>query len=360
MKEYTNIYYIGSVNVIGGIETFLYELARKYKDKDLTILYSNIDSNQLYRLQKYARCIKYRGQKIKCKRAFFNNNVSIIDNIDAEEYIQILHGDYKALKWKPDTSEKINRYYAVSKSACNSFKELTGKECGVCYNPVKVDKPKRILKLISATRLTKEKGKDRIEILANALNKANIPYVWLIFTDDDKAINNPNVFYMKPRLDVRDYIAQADYTVQLSDTEAYSYTVLESLILGVPVIVTPVPSFYEQGINENNSIVIDFDMNNIPIKDIYEKEFNFTYTPRKDGWDKLLLDGKNTYQEELNKKYLVEATDEYEKNYIVDKDLNRVPLKGEQWIINQVRLKILTTDNEFNKPFVKMIKPIEK
>jgi glycosyltransferase involved in cell wall biosynthesis len=48
---------------------------------------------------------------------------------------------------------------------------------------------------------------------------------------------------MTPRLDIRDYIADADYLVQLSDTEAWSYSVLESLSLGTPVITTPIPCF---------------------------------------------------------------------------------------------------------------------
>ena len=41
------------------------------------------------------------------------------------------------------------------------------------------------------------------------------------------------------KLNIRDYIAKADYTIQLSDTEAYCYTMIESLLLNVPVIVTP-------------------------------------------------------------------------------------------------------------------------
>jgi hypothetical protein len=43
---------------------------------------------------------------------------------------------------------------------------------------------------------------------------------------------------MQPELNIRNYIADADYTVQLSDTEAYCYTMIESLLLKTPVIVT--------------------------------------------------------------------------------------------------------------------------
>ena len=69
---FTNIYYFYYLSDIGGTETFLYELAKKYHDYDLTIVYRQADPKQLARLQQYVRCVKYTGQKFKCKRAFFN------------------------------------------------------------------------------------------------------------------------------------------------------------------------------------------------------------------------------------------------------------------------------------------------
>lgn len=65
--------------------------------------------------------------------------------------------------------------------------------------------------------------------LSKLLDRENIPYIWYIFTDSGAVINNPNIIYMQPRLDIIDYIANADYLVQLSDCEAYCYSVVESL-----------------------------------------------------------------------------------------------------------------------------------
>lgn len=65
--------------------------------------------------------------------------------------------------------------------------------------------------------------------LGNILSNAGIPYLWIIFTNDSATIKNPNIIYMQPRLDIIDYIANADYLVQLSDCEAYCYSVVESL-----------------------------------------------------------------------------------------------------------------------------------
>ena len=359
--SYVNIYYIKKMNIIGGIETFLYELVKKYKNKDLIIFYNYIPDIQLNRLKKYVKCIKYTGQKIKCKRAFFNYHTDIIDNIEAEEYIEIIHADFDYFSWSPNVNLKITKYYGVSQCVCNTFTKLTGKKCELCYNPLSIEKPKKVLTLVSATRLSKEKGKERIIKLANALTNANIPYIWLIFTDDTKVINNPNICYMKPRLDIRDYIASADYVVQLSDTEAYCYTILESLSLGTPVIVTPVPSFYEQGINENNSIVIDFNMNNIPVKDIYNKTFNFTYTPKIDIWNKLLLSGKSTYSKNNKYNYIVTTTDTYQQYHVKDIKLNRIPKAGEQMQISYDRFLELMTNRSFDgKPLIRYEKKILK
>lgn len=49
---YTNIYYFKRIAAIGGIETFLNELAMKYKDIDLTIVYNEAAPEQLKRLKK--------------------------------------------------------------------------------------------------------------------------------------------------------------------------------------------------------------------------------------------------------------------------------------------------------------------
>ena len=157
--------------------------------------------------------------------------------------------------------------------------------------------------MLSATRLTSEKGKDRIIELARQLDEAQIPYLWLIFTDDTLPINNPNVIYMEPRLDITNYMASSDYVVQLSDNrEGYGFTPGESLSVGTPVIITDVDAFKEIGVNKNNGFILNLDMTNVPIKEIYEKagKFNFKYDPPKDNWNKLLIPGESNYKEELN------------------------------------------------------------
>ena len=227
---------------------------------DIAVFYKTGDLQQIKRLQKYCFCKQYKGEKIKCKKAFFNYSKDIIDNIQADEYIEIIHRDVKALgEWK--IHPKITKFIGVSKLCCDSFKEVTGKDCELIYNPIILEKPKKVLKLISATRLTKEKGKDRIKKLAELFEKARIPYLWLIFTNDVDIIKNPNIIYMKPKLDIIDYIANSDFLIQLSDDESYCYSVVEALSVGTPVLVTDLPVYHEIGLkNGENGFLVDFDL----------------------------------------------------------------------------------------------------
>lgn len=220
---YKNVFYFWHINAIGGIETFFYEMAKKYGgNHDITILYKSGDPKQIERLSKHVKVKKYNGEIIRCEKCFFNFNLEIIDKVYAKEYVQIIHGDYKAMGIKPNTHPKITKYISISELVAETFKEMTGFDSKVIYNPITIEEEqKNALFLISATRLTKEKGKNRMIKLSEELNKAGIPYFWLVFTNDTDEIDNPNIVYVKPKLDIRKYIAKADYLVQLSDNEGY-------------------------------------------------------------------------------------------------------------------------------------------
>ena len=297
-----NIVYYPILNHIGGIESFIYYLAKKYQNNDITVYHQGGHPDQINRLSQYVRVRHYNGEKIKCEKAIFNYRTDIIDNVEADEYIQVVHCDFKEatkIGYPPNINPKIQRYIAVSENVKNIFKELTGIEAELCYNPIKLDAPKKILNLISATRLSGEKGKGRMIQLANMLDAAKIPYIWTIYTNDTNAINNPNIIYRKPRLDVVDYIANADYLVQLSDTEGYPYSILESLSVGTPVIVTALPVVKEMGIeNGKNGFILDFDMTNVPLDAIYQGLPAFEYTAKKDRWGTIMAKGKSTYKKE--------------------------------------------------------------
>lgn len=353
MKELRakNFYYYSNIATIGGIETFFYQLAKKYKDKDLVLVYKSGDPKQLERISKYIECVKYDKNTIYiCEKAFFNYKIETIDSFKAKEYIVIIHGDYKSLIENNGVSRdilplhpKITKYYAVSQHAAKTFTEITGKECSVCYNPIELDYFNKTLKLISATRLTHEKGKDRMIQLIKILEDNNIPYQWTIFTNDRFHIKNKNIIYKAPTLDILKYIAEADYLVQLSDNEGYCYSIVEALCLGVPVICTPCPVFKEIGlIDKKNCFMCDYDMKNVPIQEIYQTKLDFTYTPKKDTWNDLLAPGESQFQKKKKTRVRVKATELYKQKHILDVELNKIPAPQEEWETSLYRYEYLS------------------
>ena len=119
--------------------------------------------------------------------------------------------------------------------------------------------------LISATRIpAPDKGDNELRMrkLAQMLLDAEIPYIWLNFSDG-KLQDPPRNFYNIPlTLDIQNYIQKADYLVQLSSRESFGNSVLEALINNVPVICTPIPAFIDFGVEDGvNAHIVPFDMN---------------------------------------------------------------------------------------------------
>lgn len=335
-----NVFYFNNINSIGGVESMFYYLAKKYQDWDIVIYYQTGDEEQIKRLKKYVRVKKYKGEKIVCDKAFLNYySLDFIGTVEAKEYIQIIHVDYGAVGLQFKRVDKIDRYIAVSQKIADAFKNQTGLKADVCYNPIEVDKPKKVLNLISATRLTAEKGKNRIIKLGKLLDQANIPYLWTIFTNDGEAINNPNIVYMKPRLNIINYIANADYLVQLSDDEAYCYSVIESLSVGTPVIVTDCPVYKELGlINGENAFIVDFNLKNVNVSDIYKKSLKFQYKAKEDDWSNILAKGSSQYKKDMKKIVKAQCISNF---YDAEDNLKLRTTKDKPFKVNKARAEDL-------------------
>lgn len=335
----TNLFYFQTINSIGGIETFFWNLARKYgKDYDITIIYRNGDPDQVKRLSEYVRIRKYReGEILKCKRCFVAFNADILDNVEAEEYIQMLHGDYRSIGLIPDRHPKIQKYVACSNVVKEAYEDITGDVPTVVYNPVIIDKPKKILRLVSATRLTADKGWNRMETLASILEDSGIPFVWDVYTDQNKAVTSPNIMLHRPKLNIGDYIANADYFVQLSDAEGYCYSIVESLAVGTPVIVTDIKVLPEIGVKDKvNGFVLPFDMSKIPVRAIYKGLKPFAYKPLDDKWDDILLKAPPDYEEYLKEIVTVKCRMVY-----FDLELHKMMEAGETWETTRKRAEML-------------------
>ena len=82
-----NIMYFKNVNSIGGVETFVYTLSKKY---NFEFYYKEGDPIQIERLAKNIKVRKYKGEKLVCDKFLVNYNPDIIDNVEAKEYIMMI------------------------------------------------------------------------------------------------------------------------------------------------------------------------------------------------------------------------------------------------------------------------------
>ena len=343
-----NVFFFHTMNSIGGVETFFYELAKKYhKRYDITVYYIKADERQLKRLKRYVRVVRWGGQEVECENAFFNYNLEpMISHVHAKKMYEIVHADFQLQRnIKPHIDKRIDSYIAVSKRVRESFFAVTGVNCEVCANPLTYDKTPDPLFIVSAQRMTSEKGGNRIAELVQRLDQSGIQYYWMIFTDTNKNINSPNVIYMTPRLEIRPYIQACDLFVAVSDSEGRSYYVGEKLASGSgKLLITPCPSFFEQGCNDENSIVLEFDMSNLDevvarVKAMYEdNKPKKTFKPIKvaDDWEKFLAEGKPDYKGIIF--YRVHATKLYTQNKVYDTELGYVPVEGTQFLVDGERL----------------------
>lgn len=252
------VLYRKQVQKCSGITTFIFDYVDMLKDLyDIALVTQNIDDRQQANIATHIRVITSK-QAVECDTLVM---LSILDdipeNIKAKKIIRMVHtcNTDPNYKIKDDCDDVV----FVSEAAKESFK---GKGT-VINNPIAADRKKSLL-LISASRIpASDKGdcEKRMRILANKLRTAQIPYIWLNFSDG-KISDMPEGFYnMGFNENVRSFMKNADYVVQLSDSEAYSYTILEAITVNTPVIVTPFKSTKDMNIEDGvNGYIVPYDM----------------------------------------------------------------------------------------------------
>lgn len=290
-----NVFYFHKINPIGGVESFFYYLSKVYNN--MVVYYQDGNPEQIKRLAHNIEVHKYKGP-IKCDRFFCNYGYDI--DVEANDYIHMVHYDAMNVGFTPMTNDKF-RYIGVSKVACKNFEKKTGNKCELIYNvvPIKkkgLEKYNDKLHLISCTRLSPEKGGERIEKLGNLLDSLGIDYEWTIYTNKlNRRFSSPNIILKPQSLDLYDEIEKSHWLVQLSSCESFGLSVCEALILGTPVIITDLEAFKEIGCKHGeNACICNLDMNNVDTYLIVKGIKDFKYTPPKSEWNKY-LDNKGNY-----------------------------------------------------------------
>lgn len=328
--------YVGSLHTIGGIETFIYHFARVMsRSYTVGLVIKTIPPEQSNRIGQVIPIFHYNPQtRYICDSLIALRILDTIPgNIEYEKSIRTVHACRTNPQWHipQDTDYIVN----VSQASKDSFGE-EAENAIVIHNPITKSNT-RPLMLVSATRIpAPDKGINvqRMIRLADMLETANIPFIWLNFSDG--VANHKKIINVGIQTDIQAYIAKADYLVQLSDSEAWSYSMLEALTNNVPVICCPFPSAAEmQIIDGKNGYIVPFDMNfdvrkllNIPQFD-YEYENPVIRAQWKQIFDKKLKRKKR-------KLITVEVTKDYQ-----DLKLKRFVKRGEILTVTPDRAKEL-------------------
>ena len=289
-EQYKIVLFINFLNVIGGIESFVYHFGAMFED--VTLLVGKVNDRQRKRLKEHVNVVDYDPRATYyCETLIILRILdSMPTNIFADRTVRTCHGCKTNPAWNiPQDSDYIVNVSEVSKE---SFGEQA-KEGIVIHNPIEKSEKKALI-LVSATRIPAvDKGKNevRMRMLAEMLNDAEIPFVWFNFSDGVIPNAPEGMVNMGIREDIQPYIKRADYLVQLSDSEAWSYSMLEELINKTPVICCPFGSAEEMGIKDGvNGYVVPFDMGfdvhkllNVPTV-----SFDYDLEGIKKAWEKVL------------------------------------------------------------------------
>lgn len=299
MKKKILFYY--KLFFAGGTEHSLLKLIKKlHENFDIIVAYDEEESTDdvLKEIAKYAKVVNLNkidsitaDTCIICSHPRQECFAKFGKKIIATHYYYwghiLLFETYPELVFYEDLMEKIEKYICVSESVKRDivlkYPELE-ERCEVVDNyldvkeiieksnmPVQLKIDKKKLNLVTVARVAKDKGFGRMRWLCDALDKNNVSYEWYVLgTAFKKEVleeiqgwfrENEHVHFLGYKDNVYPYIKNMDYLVLLTDREACCLVISESLILGVPCIVS---NFYgvEKQINDKvNGIILD--MNNV-------------------------------------------------------------------------------------------------
>lgn len=341
--ETANAYYFRSILAIGGIESHLYYIAQKYGKYDITVFYKDANLRQIARLRRFVRCIELKpDDRVVCENLFCCFNREILDQCEAKTKYLVLHGDYLDMNRRGQIAtenlpmdDRIDKYVGVSKHVCDAWEELTGIKAEYIGEPVVLPKEKPLY-LLSATRLSAEKGWGRMQILAKAMEQEGIDFEWFVYTNSPKRSPSPHIHFRDPMLGITGMMQMFDAYVQLSDNEGFCLSVVEALMQGLPCIVTDCPVFHEIGLDESNSVIIKHDMTDLPMDKIrnLKRLKKFKYRQPVDRWGEFLNHEESTYTPKI---VTVKATMNWVMLKLIDTEFNRIHTPDEVWTVTDER-----------------------
>lgn len=226
----------------------------------------------------------------------------VADKVNASKKVTWLH-DAK-MSWIKNVEEyfdKYNKIFCVSKSVKASFDKLypqIDNKSEVFYNLI--DKTNIIRKstefvphnfkknkfnIVSVGRLTEQKGFDIALESAKILKNRGLNFQWFVVGEGrdrkklEKKMRKLNLnnffFFLGQRANPYPYIKNGNVFVLPSRHEGYGLAVLEARVLKKPVIVSNIPVYKEQIINNKNGLISELnaeDLSNKIMKLYYDSD----------------------------------------------------------------------------------------
>ena len=350
------------VSKIGGIETFLYNFFKLLSPHyDITFVYGEADLDQLRRYRQFVKCIKFNNQKFICdKYLCASNQDNIADNVTSlsGEYIDMIHADLSAMSWKYKPHKKTTKHIAVSNIAKRSIEMQDDKPCKVIYNLLDLEEPVKPLMIMSAQRMSEEKGEVEMKMFARRLKQKEIPFIWINFTDN-KVGEEDGILFKSCVLDIQNYYGLFDYFASFSRTESYGYSLVQAMSYGLPLIVRDIPVLKELGFEDGkHGYKLEHDLSNIDEvidklakkpKCVYNKLDNYQEWINELG----ILNKYNDYIPEHYTKALVRARRKFTR--YEDSERKVIPKENEEWITTFDRAEYLEQNS-----FVDIIQKIKE
>lgn len=288
------LYYKSVVNY-NGVTSWLYNFVMAFnRDYHLVIFTINASSKIKTKFGSVCTLVEVDGTKeYKCDILLNNCPFEQIPNcIKFNKQYGIIHCDFGRFLDRDDKQfDPTIKYIAVSDVAAEGMRKYYKVDCDSIEGLMVKDRPRtsKVLHLISVTRFTSQKGFANLVKFADMLKDNSILFTWLIFCDSNAgenrvSITHPEMIRM-PSVDnsiLMNYVADADYLVQLSESEGFGMVIHESLLVGTPVIASNIPVFSKYVEDGQNGYLVPHDIDSFDVKKILNIPRYFLYDTRFD------------------------------------------------------------------------------
>lgn len=285
------VLYIRDTYAIGGIETFIYNFSKTFRKKyNITVyLKRKYDKRYVTKLQKAAKVLTGPQDHVECDTLIMCRVLDPIpEEVSFKKVIRRVHS------LKACGLNDVPRDADVTVAISEAVKEDFDLHDAVVINNLIDETASPTLMLMSATRVpAPDKGDNerRMRILCDKLNAEGIPFIWLNFSDGE--LENPpkNFYNVGMREDIKGYIKNASYLVQLSTYEAFCNSVLEALTVNTPVVVTWQRAYQDFGVEDGvnaHVVPMDMDFDVKKLLNIPKFKYNYDNARRIEQWESIL------------------------------------------------------------------------